>query len=410
MKSGWQVKELGAVCDFQRGLTYAKGDEAESSENVVLRATNINLETNQLDLSELKYINDGIVVPTNKKVRKGSLLICTASGSKSHLGKVAYIDNEYDYAFGGFMGMITVKNGLCPRYLFHLMTSPLYKDFIEGLSDGVNINNLKFDDLRNFQVPYPPPEEQQRIIRILDEAFEAIATAKANAEKNLQNARALFESHLNSVFSHLASTNESRQLGDISDLLGGFAFRSGDSVQQSSTQLVRIGNLYRNALDLGRSPVFYPDSFAFDFERYLLREGDLIMSLTGTTGKKDYGFTVKIPECSNKLLLNQRIVKFELPSKGPVNKDYLFYYLRSKVFLDMLYATANGTRQANLSTVQMKTLRVPLCRLTEQQEIVKTLDALNEEAQTLESVYRLKLATLEEFKKTFLHQAFTGQL
>lgn len=149
MKKGWKIEPLGELCEFQHGLTYAKGDEVDVSDNVVLRATNIDLTTNLLNFDELKYISDKVVVPDSKEVKKGSLMICTASGSKSHLGKVAYIDDDYNYAFGGFMGMITPKNGLNSKYLFHLMTSPDYKDFIGELSDGANINNLKFDDLRN---------------------------------------------------------------------------------------------------------------------------------------------------------------------------------------------------------------------------------------------------------------------
>jgi len=201
MKKGWGVKALGEVCDYQRGLTYAKCDEVDFSNNVVLRATNVDLTSNLLDLSELKFIRDDFVVPNEKKVRMGSLIVCTASGSKSHLGKVAYIDDEYGYAFGGFMGMLTPGKELLPRYLFHLMTSNRYKDFIAALSDGVNINNLKFDDLKQFQVPLPPLAEQKRIVAMLDEAFDAIATAKANAEKKLTALDELKKSLLHQAFS-----------------------------------------------------------------------------------------------------------------------------------------------------------------------------------------------------------------
>ena len=191
MKNGWQTKTIGDVCEFQRGLTYAKGDEVDVSDNVVLRATNIDLATNHLIFDELKYINGKVIVPESKKVKKGSLMICTASGSKSHLGKVALIDEDYGYAFGGFMGMLTPQNGLLPKYLFHLMTSEDYKDFIGALSNGANINNLTFDKLKLFPVPVPPLDEQKRIVAKLDEAFVGLAKAKENAEKNLQNARAL---------------------------------------------------------------------------------------------------------------------------------------------------------------------------------------------------------------------------
>ena len=123
MREAWEVKEIGDVCDFQRGLTYTKNDEVQASDNIVLRATNIDLATNLLSFHELKCISDKVAVPGNKIVKKGSLLICTASGSKSHLGKVAFIDADYGYAFGGFMGMLTPRNGLLPKYLFYLMTS-----------------------------------------------------------------------------------------------------------------------------------------------------------------------------------------------------------------------------------------------------------------------------------------------
>lgn len=201
VRKGWQVKTIGDVCEFQRGLTYAKGDEVDVSGNIVLRATNIDLATNLLIFDELKYISEKVVVPESKKVKKGSLLICMASGSKSHLGKVAFIDDDYGYAFGGFMGMLTPLNGLSPKYLFYLMTSEGYKDFIAALSDGANINNLTFEKLKVFPVPVPPLTEQHRIVAILDEAFESVATAKANTQKKLTALDDLKKSLLHQAFS-----------------------------------------------------------------------------------------------------------------------------------------------------------------------------------------------------------------
>lgn len=172
MKTEWQKKLLGDLCDYQRGLTYAKSDEVEVSGNIVLRATNIDLATNLLNLEELKYISDKIDVPESKKVKKGTLMICMASGSKTHLGKVAFIDEDYGYAFGGFMGLITPRDDLSARFLFHLMTSEYYKGFIRKLSDGANINNLKTDDLLKLQIPLPPITEQRRIAEKLDTLLE----------------------------------------------------------------------------------------------------------------------------------------------------------------------------------------------------------------------------------------------
>ena len=237
MKLGWKTEPLGRLCEFQRGLTYAKGDEVDISDNIVLRATNIDLETNLLNFDELKYINNKVAVPDSKKVKKDSLMICTASGSKTHLGKVAFIDDDYGYAFGGFMGMITPKEGIVPKYLFHLMTSETYKDFIGDLSDGININNLKFDDLGRFPVAHPKPDEQRRIVSILDEALEDIAIAKTNAEKNLQNARALFDGQLESIFSQRSEGWVEKSVGQL--VAEGILFK-GTSKNSRLSQFVRV--------------------------------------------------------------------------------------------------------------------------------------------------------------------------
>lgn len=100
---------LGDLVEFRRGLTYRKADEVAHSSNAVLRANNVDLSSGSLDLSDIRFISDEIEVPENKRIVPESLLICTASGSRSHLGKVAYIESETGYAFGGFMGLLVPK-------------------------------------------------------------------------------------------------------------------------------------------------------------------------------------------------------------------------------------------------------------------------------------------------------------
>ena len=96
-----EISSIGDVCEFSRGLTYKKADEAEYSANAVLRANNITLEAGKINFDDVKYISDKIEIPESKKVKKGSLLICTASGSKKHLGKIGLVDKDMPFAFGG---------------------------------------------------------------------------------------------------------------------------------------------------------------------------------------------------------------------------------------------------------------------------------------------------------------------
>ncbi len=164
----WQKAALGEVCEFRRGLTYKKSDEVPVSKNAILRANNITVETGEINFDEIRFINDEINIPLSKKIIHGCLLVCTASGSKKHLGKIGIVETGSDYAFGGFMGILVPAKRVLPKYLFYLTRSDIYRDFIDALSDGMNINNLKWSQLSQFQVPLPPLPEQQRIATFLD--------------------------------------------------------------------------------------------------------------------------------------------------------------------------------------------------------------------------------------------------
>ena len=408
MKNGWQTKTIGDLCDFQRGLTYAKGDEVDLSDNVVLRATNIDLSTNLLDFTELKYIDGKVAIPDSKKVKKDSLMICTASGSKSHLGKVAYIDDDYGYAFGGFMGMITAKNGLLPKYLFHLMTSNGYKNFIAELSDGANINNLKFDDLKRFQIPYPALPEQRRIVGILDEAFAGIATAKANAEKNLQNARALFESHLQAVFTQRGEGWVEKPFAELCDIKHGFTFKSKYFTDQGDYVLLTPGNFYETGgyRDRGDKQKYYcgpiPDGF-------ILEKGDMLVAMTEQAAGL-LGSPILIPE-SRRFLHNQRLGLVIKKPGIPWTNEFFFQVFNTQRVRKEIHDSASGVKVRHTSPTKIGAVIVAFPKsVPEQTAIVAKLNDLDEETQRLESLYQRKLAALDELKKSLLHRAFSGEL
>ena len=289
------------------------------------------------------------------------------------------------------------------------------KYFLNGIDfeshrQGSTIPHVYFKDYKSEPFPLLPLPQQKQIVAILDKAFAAIDTAKANAKQNLQNAKELFESYLQNVFENKGDDWEEKTLGEVVNFFNGFAFKSKDAIDDSNTQVIRMGNLYQNKLNLDRKPAFYPDAFKTEFSKYLLLEDDLIISLTGTTGKEDYGYTVKIPKTERNLLLNQRIAKFIIKDENVINRNYLFNFLLSRTFLDELYKTANGTRQANLSTETMKGLFISFPLIEEQKSIVQKLDALSKETKKLEVIYTEKIADLEEMKKSVLQKAFSGQL
>ena len=409
MKKGWQTKGLGELCEIELGRTPARAngaywDENRETNNVWLSIADLlNAEDNVVSESR-EYVSDkGAAIC--KLVPKGTLLV----SFKLTLGRLAFAGR--DVFTNEAIAALTIFNEreLSKEFLFYCLT---FFDWVKAAENDVKLKGMTLNKakLKVLPVSFPTLPEQQRIVKLLDEAFEGLATAKANAEKNLQNARALFESHLQSVFTQRGPGWAEKRLSDVCDFLNGFAFKSGDVVAESQTQLVRMGNLYGNHLDLNRNPVFYPDSFATEHSRYVLEEGDIIISLTGTTGKEDYGFAVSVPDCGHTLLMNQRIMKFDEIKRDKIDDGYLLHYLRSRCFLDILYPTANGTRQANLSSVAMKLLPVPLPPLKEQKNIAAILDDLRQETQRLARIYEQKLAALDALKKSLLHQAFNGEL
>jgi type I restriction enzyme S subunit len=398
MKQGWVIKQLADVVDFQRGLTYSKNDEVDFSDNVVLRSNNVDLKTNELDFTELKYINPKIVIPENKKVTKGSLIICTANGSKSHLGKVALIDDDYDYAFGGFMGLIKPKANLNSDFLFHLMTSEAYKKFIGALSDGANINNLKFGDLGKFEIPLPPLPEQQRIVSILDEAFAAIAMAKANAKQNLKNAKELFESYLQGVFKN--GNWETKNLNEITEVKDG----THDSPKyiKEGIPFVTQKNIRQDGLSFADTRFITETDHEKFYKRSNVTYGDILISMIGA----NRGMAAIVDDKRIFSIKNVGLIK---ESKN-INKHYLLYYLKSSLAMKYVLYMSNGGAQEFVGLTALRSFPIPYPTLKEQEVIVKKLDAISSETNKLVSIYQNKIESLEELKKSILQKAFNGEL
>ncbi|MDP1899207.1 MAG: restriction endonuclease subunit S [Rubrivivax sp.] len=398
--AGWEAKPLGELCAFQRGLTYGKSDEVDVSSNVVLRANNVDLATHTLDLSDLRYISDTVSVPAAKRVRKGSLLICTASGSKAHLGKIAYVDADYGYAFGGFMGQISPVHGVNGRYLFHALTSPAYKAFIATLSDGVNINNLKFDDLLQFSVPVPGLDEQHRIVAILDEAFEGIATAKANAEKNLRNARELFELQLAVALRRGGEGWIEMCIGDACTLRSGTTVPVGIERSAGDVPYVKVAEMTMPANRDGVTTSIRFLNRADIKPSWLIPAGAVLFPKRGgaiLTNKKRLAL---VDMCAD---LNIMSV---IPS-DKVTPEFLYLYFLT---VDMRkLGTGSSIPQINNYDIAPLLISFPASR-AKQAEVTEALRAAESECQALAATYERKLAALAELKKSLLHQAFSGAL
>lgn len=179
-------KPLGEVASYVRGLTYNKGDESPNNSGYkVLRANNITLSNNLLNFDDVKIVKFETAVKPHQKLYSGDILISAASGSREHVGKVAFIKSDLDYYFGGFMGVVRCKEGLNPRYLFHVLTSGFFQAYLSNVLNSSTINNLNSKVMNAFVIPIPPLETQQEIVKILDKFTELEATLEATLEAEL---------------------------------------------------------------------------------------------------------------------------------------------------------------------------------------------------------------------------------
>jgi len=213
MNAGWMNKPLGDLCTFENG------DRGENYPSKSIQTTSgipfINaghLTDFGIDHASMNYIpKERFDLLGNGKIRKGDILFCL----RGSLGKFASVGDLSEGAIASSLVIVRPKETVMARYLLAYFQSDYCSDMINEYRNGAAQPNLSAASLKKFVVPTPPLPEQKRIVCILDDAFDGIAIAKANAENNLQNARSLFEGHLQSVFNQRGEGWAEKTIEDV---------------------------------------------------------------------------------------------------------------------------------------------------------------------------------------------------
>lgn len=180
IRSNYEIKTFEQIAALTRGVTYPKTAQATNvTETIILPADNIDLSGN-LVLNKLIYLHDNKSIAEEKRLRNGDIFICMSSGSKEHIGKVAYISDKTNFYAGGFMGIIRTNPSIClSKWLFYyLRFSPIYRQEIKMLTQGANINNIS-GTINSLKIPVPSLEIQQHIVDELDGYQRIIDGARA---------------------------------------------------------------------------------------------------------------------------------------------------------------------------------------------------------------------------------------
>jgi type I restriction enzyme S subunit len=380
MNKGWPVTRLGNLTDLvTKGTTPTSIGHEFVEEGINFVKVESITTTGQFIEEKFAHITPACyTVLGRSQLQAGDILFSIAGA----LGRTGYVTDDILPAnTNQALAIIRLKRevGLYPKFVLKALETGVVLEQIEKFKGGVAQQNLSLAQVRDFQIPLPPLAEQQRIVGLLDEAFEGLATAKANAEKNLQNARALFESHLQSVFTQRGEGWVEKPFEDcIEDVKYTTKIQRKDFLEEGEFPIVSQEAEFTNG---------YWDNAAdvFKVTRPVVIFGDHTQVLKYI----DFDF-----------VLGADGVKL-LPPKPFLNPKFFFYALRSAPLKSLGYA-----RHYRL----LKELQIGYPDMNTQVAIAKKLDALEAETQRLARLYERKLAALEELKKSLLHQAFSGEL
>ena len=302
-----------------------------------------------------------------------------------HTQVLKYVDFDFVLGADG-VKVLCPKDFLSPKFFYYFLNANLLKSL--GYA-------RHYRQLKTLEVNYPNSlAEQERIVGILDEAFEGIAAATAQAEKNLHNARELFQSVLQSTFSQKGDDWEETTLGEVSKfsqgIQVGLEFQKTEP-QNGYVRFIRIIDYTQQTDDIR----YVEDPGT----KYIVNEDDLVMVRYGTPGLIGRGI---------KGVIANNLFKITLHS-GNLENDYVEYYLSQSQIQSYLSTQGSATMPA-LTFKQLKVVKVSVPPLPTQQAIVEKLDALSEETKALEAIYERKQSALAELKQSLLQKAFAGEL
>ncbi len=407
MKNGWSTRKLGDVCKtIQDGAHESPQKQFHApAEGRFLYITSKNIRTNYLDLDKVSYVerdfHDRIYPRCQPRI--GDVLL-TKDGANT--GNVTL--NTIDEPFSLLSSVCLIKTNptaLKPAFLCYYLQSPNGLKSVTGQMTGAAIKRIILRDIKLATIPLPPLPEQQRIVGILDEAFDGIATAKANAEKNLQNARALFESHLQSVFTQRGKGWEEMTLEEVADADCSLSYgivQPGDEYLDGMP-VVRPTDLTTKVIRLSGLKRIDP-KLAGGYKRTVLQGGELLLCVRGSTGI----VSIASPE-----LVGANVTRGIVPirfNRSLLMPELGFYLISAEPVQSQIREKTYGTALMQINIRDLRVISLSFPPLKEQEKIAAKLDSLYEETQRLESIYQQKLASLDALKKSLLHQAFSGQL
>jgi Restriction endonuclease S subunits len=362
-------RPLGEVAEYVRGLTYNKSNESDDNSGFkVLRANNITLSTNAINFDEIKYVKTDTKVKESQRLYKNDILISAASGSREHVGKVAFIFSDLDYYFGGFMAVIRCSQKIIPRFLFHFLASGRFQKYLDEMLNSSTINNLSSSIMNSFLIPIPPLPVQNEIVRILDKFTELTAELTAELKAELTARKKQYEYYREQLLSFEEGEVEWKTLGEVGEFQRGKRFVKDDIVS-TGVPCIHYGEMYT-----------YYGNWAYKTKSFLSKElveskklrfaemGDVIIVAAGET-IEDIGR-------GTAWLGNEDVIFHDacFSYRSPINPKYVSYFTRTKQFHDQIKKYISSGKISAINAKGLEKVIIPIPPPETQERIVSILD------------------------------------
>ena len=386
----WEEKPLGDLCSIQLGKTPARKsprfwDPDKETENVWLSIS---------DLSHGQVVGDSVEYVSNealsimKIVPEGTLMV----SFKLTLGRTSVAARDL-YTNEAIAAILNLDPSVNQRFLMHFFDRFDWKKACEGDEKlkGYTFNKAKLNVL---EIPIPPVEVQERIVGALDEAFASIDKAKANIERNLNNARELFQSRLNDIFSNPSEDWEVKSLGELGKVSMCKRILKHQTTSEGDIPFFKIGTF-------GKSPNAFIDEktyLSFKQKFSFPKKGDILISAAGTIGRR------VIYDGEPAYFQDSNIVWID-NDEELVSNEYLYEF-----YGVCDWNPSKGATISRLYNADLRRIKIPFPKLLEQKNLVKKIVALRENYESVQSLYEEKLNNLSDLKQSILEQAFEGKL
>lgn len=401
MTASWQSASIGDVCDVVSGGTPKTGvaEYWGGPHQWITPAEMGKRPTPYIGQTERTLTDQGLQNSSARPLPPYSVIL----SSRAPIGHLV-INTEPMATNQGCKGLVP-GDRIDHKFLYYYLGSIV--DLLNDLGTGATFKELSGGKLKEVPISLPPLAEQRRIVAILDEAFEGIATAKANAETSLHHSRELLECMVDSALSRRGSGYSATTLGAEINLLAGYAFSSKGYVDPlTGVRLVRGDNIMQGYLRWDDAKGWPVDDVA-SYERFALCEGDVVLAMDRPWVKAGLK-RAQIGAEDLPALLVQRTAR--LRPKERIRVEFLFHLVGSRAFSRHLLGVQTGIGVPHISGKQIEGFEFTLPPLDEQAAIADALDAMTQNTERLQAIYERKTAALDELKKSLLHQAFCGAL